>query len=101
MAYKPIILKSAQVEYRDIVAYLSRSLGSPQAASNFINEFGKQVERACQNPAQFPLSRIPELALKGYRSALVNSYIMLFKVDEAMIVIAHIFHQSQEYASLI
>lgn len=101
MAYKKVILKSAQAEYRDIVSYLVEVLKSPQAAAHFMNEFDYQLDLIAETPEMFSLSRMPELAARGYRAAHVNNYLMLYKIQGQNVVVAHVFHQSQDYARLI
>lgn len=101
MAYRRVILKSAQVEYREIVAYLAEVLKSPQAAVRFMNEFDYQLDLIAENPELFSLSRMPELAARGYRTAHVNNYLMLYKIQDQSVVVAHVFHQSQDYARLV
>lgn len=101
MAYRVVILDEAQKEYEAIVAYLIDVLQSPQAAINFMDEFDYQVSIIRENPFIHNLSRMPELAAKGYRTVLVNHYIALYKTSQDLIVVAHIFHQTQDYARLV
>lgn len=101
MAYKKVILKSAQAEYRDIVSYLVEVLKSPQAAARFMNEFDYQLDLIAEAPEMFSLSRMPELAARGYRAAHVDNYLMLYKIQGQNVVVAHVSHQSQDYARLI
>ena len=44
---------------------------------------------------------MPELAARGYRTMHVNNYVALYRVKDDMVVVAHIFHQTQNYASLV
>ena len=37
----------------------------------------------------------------GYRAMLVNTYVTLYRFDGEKVVVAHIFHQTQDYAHLI
>ena len=101
MAFKRVILREAQREYRNIVAYLVEVLKSPRAATDFMDEFEYQLGLVTENPSLHAPSRLPELAARGYRSMLVKHYIVLYKVVGHSVVIAHIFHQSQDYAQLI
>lgn len=101
MACSAVILDEAKGEYRDIVAYLADTLKSPSAAARFMDEFDQQVRRICDNPELFALSRIRELALLGYRAATVGSYLMLYVVSDGKVIIAHVFHQAQDYARLV
>ena len=101
MAYSVTIAAEAMREYEQIVSYLSGTLKSSTAAKGFIDEFALQVDFVRDNPELHALSRMPELAAKGYRPLFVKNYVALYKVHDGAIVIAHIFHQSQDYARLI
>ena len=93
------MLPSAERELDAIVSYLS-SL-SPKAASSFLDEYTKQLGFLCEGIVEYPLSRMSELAELGYRTALVNKYLFLYYIDDDMLVVAHVFHQSQNYAALV
>lgn len=101
MAYKRVISDEAKREYTAIVEYLATILKSPQAAAGFMDAFDKQLSLISANPSMFALSRMPELAARGYRAAPVNNYVMLYKATDELIYIAHVFHQSQDYARLV
>lgn len=101
MASDVVILDEAQREYRAIVDYLANVLKSPQAACGFMDEFDRQLSLIADNPALFALSRMPELAARGYRTAHINNYLMLYAVRDDTVVVAHIVHQAQDYARLV
>lgn len=101
MAYEAVILDEAKREFRGITDYLCNVLESPQATAAFMGEFERQIALIVDNPELFALSRLPELAARGYRTAHVNKYAMLYKTEGDLVIIAHIFHQTQDYARLI
>lgn len=101
MTYNKVILTEAQQEYRDIVGYMVGVLKSPQAAKGFMDEFDRQIDLIAENPELFSLSRLPELAARGYRAAPVKNYLVLYKMHDDNVVIAHIVHQLQDYARLV
>lgn len=101
MTYKVKILSEAQKELREIVNYLAKVLKSPQAATGFIDEFQSQVVLIKDDPEIFAVSKVGELAAKGYRVAFIKNYVMLYTVRHDTIFIAHIFHQRQDYFRLI
>lgn len=101
MACEHVILSSAQDDFRGIVEYLLDVKKSPQAARSFVDEFDRQLEIACENPLLHALSRMPELAALGYRPLLVNKYIVLYFYRDGLAVVAHIFHQTQDYGRLV
>lgn len=101
MAYRLSISREAQREYRDIVSYLVDVLRGPQAARHFMSELERQASIVRDQPEAFDLCHLPELAARGYRSVAVMRYTVLYKVVADRVVIAHIFHQSQDYAHLV
>ena len=101
MAYSVSIAAEAMREYEQIVSYLSGTLKSPGAAKGFVDEFMRQIDSVRDNPGLHALSRMPELAAKGYRPLFVKNYVALYKVHDGAVVVAHIFHQSQDYARLV
>lgn len=101
MTYNVVILKSARYEYESIVGYLAQILKNPRAAGNFVAEFEYQLDLLREQPLLRPLSHMQERAARNYRSFPVNNYVCLYKFEHETIYIAHIFHQSQDYARLV
>lgn len=101
MAYKVVVLEGAQREIKEIVNYLVNILQSPQAASNFLDEFDHQVDLLKSNPDLFAIPMLPELAAKNYHTSHINNYIMLYSVRNEYVYVAHVFHQTQDYARLV
>ena len=101
MATEFKLTEHAALEYEQIVEYLSIKLKSPQAASNFEEEFLRVTDLACIQPEVFPLSQHPRLAKLGYRKLLINRYIALYTYRNNTIIVAHIFYQAQDYARLV
>ena len=69
--------------------------------ANFVAEFEYQLDLLREQPLLRPLSHMQELAARNYRSFPVNNYVCLYKFEHETIYIAHIFHQSQDYARLV
>ena len=101
MTYNVAILKSARYEYESIVGYLAQILKNPRAAGNFVAEFEYQLDPLREQPLLRPLSHIRELAVRNYQSFPVNNYACLYKFERDTIYIAHVFHQSHDYARLV
>lgn len=100
MSYNVVVLEGAQLDIREIIDYMVNVLKSPKAASGFLDEFDRQVDLLKSNPALFAVSPIPELVAKDYRTAHIKNYLMLNAVREETVFIAHVFHQTQDYARL-
>ena len=99
MACRVVVTPTAAEEVRDSFAYLA--VLSPQAAKTFSSDYRAVVENIAHEVVEYRLSRIPELAAKGYRTALFNRYVLLYKKRSNTAYIAHVFHQSQDYARLV
>lgn len=80
--------------------YLS-SFGSATVKS-FLAEWEKTLEELRSGTVKHRLSRMDVLARLGYRTVLLGGYVVLFFQDgNGMIVVAHLFHQSQDHANLV
>ena len=100
MAHEYLILEGAQHDYEGIVRYLAANLANPSAALHFMDEFDRQIEAVCENPCPPAPTRTPALAALGSRQFFVNAYVAIYTVRENVVVVAHVFHQSQDYARL-
>lgn len=95
-----IVSSTAKVELQLIVDYLS-VFGSVTAMS-FAREFDHKVEMLREGVIEFPIARHPKLAAAGYRVALIKNHLTLYQVaEDGTARIAHVFHQSQDYALLV
>ena len=101
MAYKRVILDSANSDRSAIVEQLIAATGGKLAAASFLDDVDKTVDLITEFPTMFALSRFDSLAKRGYRSALVGSYVLLYRFEGDTVYIAHIFHQRQDYATLV
>lgn len=99
MAYSSRILETAYQELESVVSYLSSY--SSSAASFFLDSFEEKLDLICSGVVSFGLSRMPELAALGYRCALVGQYLFLYYIENDTVVVAHIFHQRQDYARMV
>ena len=101
MASRLLLLDTAKAELEAIVAYLMTASGSPIPAKKFVDEFQNKINLAREQPELFGLSRIPELANLGYRTLLVGNYVVIYTYRDDALIVAHVFHQRQDYGNLI
>ena len=95
-----IVTGAAEAEIDPINEY--PSVYSVRAANAFLDAVEDRIGMLEQGVVEFPFARDPALFAAGYHATLVKSYIMLYKVTEnGDVHIAHVFHQSQDYASLV
>ena len=94
-------------KHRDRWAKAINGSGLPHAADNRppeqnrIVELERQLNLVCGMPELHGLSRIPELAAMGFRPMSIKRYVVLCRFDGEKVVVAHIFHQTQDYARLV
>lgn len=98
MAYNVKILPTAEQEVDDIVEYLMGH--GINTARRFLAKYRQQLEILQSGVADYGLSFLRELRGLGYHACPVNSYAMLYYYEGSDVVIAHVFHQSQDYARL-
>ena len=101
MAYKVYFSEKALADQRSIISYMLDILESPDAARHFLGEVEAMALDLEYMPSASPYCREPRLKSLGYQKYLLMSYIALFKVENDAVYIAHIFHQSQNYARLV
>ena len=101
MSCKPKFLVSAQEELDAILEYLIVLSGGTKTAASFLDELEVKMDLVCANPKIFALSKIENLSVLGYRSFFVKKYVVQYFYRDQTVFIAHIFHQTQDYARLV
>ena len=97
---KVVVSATARAELHNIVSYLS--VFGRATARPFAREFDSRIATLQEGVIEFPVARHPKLAAAGYRVALVKNYLLLYRVNQdGSVGVAHVFHQSQDYASLV
>ena len=97
--YKVEILPTALQEFDEIVEYLTQY--SEKAALKFKDEWFACIGSLEDGIVEYGLSRFENLAGAGYHSMFFGNYVLLFFKTEDTKTVAHIFHQKQDYASLV
>ena len=101
--YKLEYLPSARQDMIEIVRYISRELGNPQAAEKLavrLIEAGESILAfPYANPAYYPIRPLKH----EYRKLLVDNYMMFYWVDEAVktVTIARVLYAKREYEKLL
>lgn len=99
MVCKVTVSPTALQELSDIVGYLSEV--SVPAAKTFMASFTEVLDNIGSELVEYRMARIPKLASQGYRTALFDRYVLLYKKEDDVAYIAHVFHQSRNYAKLV
>ena len=98
MVCKVHIQPTAERELDAIVAYLAAF--GPETASSFLDAWEEMLVSLRDGAINYRLSRFLPLARLGYHSVPVKNYMALYFKEGDDVVIAHIFHQSQDYATI-
>lgn len=93
------IQPTAVKELEGIVSYLTVFIS--QAAEEFLNKWEQMLEELRDGMVEHRFSRFPVLARLGYHTIIIGDYIVLYFKDGNAVVIARIFHQSQDYANIV
>jgi Plasmid stabilization system protein len=101
--YKLVITELAHEDLDNIIAYITIQLDNPIAAANFLDE----VEKCCaflkSNPFKYERCSDVRLATDGYRKAIINNYVLVYKLDETAktVIIHRFFYGAQNYIRFI
>ena len=101
MGCRVLVSEEAAGDLEAIVAYLAENLGEPSAALNILDSFDEFTGNVAEFPEMYPIVREPRLARLGYRKAPLSKYIALYRLCGKEVLVAHVFHQSQDYARLV
>ena len=103
MAYNLFITQNASDEIEEIVDYIDRHLDNRTAAIRFLDKVEDCYSRLKDNPKIYQLCDDQEFKEKGYRKAVINNYVMVYRINEATdtVYILHIFFGRQDYYHMI
>jgi len=93
------LLPKAREEIVSITAYLDSMGANPRKA--FLSDLRKCLAVLGDEVVEYSLSRITALADKGYRSVYFGNYVLVYYLDGDDAIVAHVFHQRQDYARLV
>lgn len=101
--YKLKITELAQKDLQDIIDYISTNLVNPIAANNFLDEVEKCYSYLKSNPFIYSKCEDTYLAKEGFHKALINNYIVFFKIDKEkqITTIYRFIYAAREYQKLI
>jgi toxin ParE1/3/4 len=97
--YKIKIYKTAQQDLREIVEYLN-SL-SPDAAIKYYDLILEKIGSLVHMPERFVLAKDIGLRLRGYRTMVVNNYIVFYSIKGDLVQIRRIVYGRRQYETLL
>ena len=97
--YSVKIFPTAQNDLLDIVDYLNTL--SPDAAIRYYDLIIEKAGTLSTMPKRYPLAKDTQLRLRGYRTLLVNNYIVFYVINEKTVEIRRILYARRQYDGLL
>lgn len=103
MKYDIVVTNPAQDDLEEILNYISVDLSAPKSAIEMLNKIKSIFENLSINPLMYPLCNIDNLKAKNYRKAVINNYLMFYRVDDKndTIYIMRFIYGRRDYINLI
>lgn len=94
---------SAQSDIVDTVSYISRSLANPSAAKRLLASLKVGTRQIAEFPESAPLCNDGALSDLGIRALRVETYILLYQVNQGQGEIRAIrfLHSTRDYANML
>lgn len=86
-----------------IISYIALTLANPSAATSFVDEVEGCYSDLEKMPLMYGFCGDPRLRALGYHKAVIKSYVMVYKVDEAKktVNILRFFHGRRDYEKFL
>ena len=97
--YNVLIFPSAQSDLRDIVDYLNTL--SSDAAIQYYDLIIEKIKTLTTMPERCPLAKDTRLRLRGYRTLIVNNYIVFYVINKKTVEILRILYARRQYKDLL
>lgn len=103
MKYDIVVTNPAQDDLEEILNYISVDLSAPKSAIEMLNKIKSIFENLSINPLMYPLCNIDNLKAKNYRKAVINNYLMFYRIDDKneTIYIMRFIYGRRDYINLI
>ena len=101
--YKLIPANLAKDDLEHILLYISVDLAAPTAAANFADKVSQCYQNLKNTPFMYEKCRAPRLARKGYRRAVIQNYVLIYRVDESSntVYILRVFYGARDYEQFL
>ena len=103
MDYKIESTYSADQDLSSIISYIAKDLDNATAAAQFLDQVDACYAHLEKMPFMYELCHDVRLRSLGYRKALINNYVMIYRVDEGTktVYILRFFYGMRDYEKLI
>ncbi len=97
--YKVKIYSVAQKDFEEIIEYLNTL--SPQAAIKYYDLIVEKINSLAQIPERCPLAKDLQLRVRGYRTLVIENYIVFYIIKEDLVQIHRILYGRRQYNWLL
>lgn len=101
MPHKVDVSPDVGIALASALDYLDNVLFEPSAGDRLFAAYEAFLDIVEEFPEAFPLCDEFKLRKMGYRKALLESYVALYKYEDRVVKLVFLFHQSQDYAKLV
>lgn len=103
MAYKLTITDASHSDLDGALDYIANRLANPSAAAHMLTQMEQCYEHLRAHPFMYEACRDARLQELGYRRAVIDNYILVFRPDEAAqrVYILRYFYGARDYEKLL
>ena len=100
--YKLIMTKAFEDDLDETLEYISKRLYNSDAAQRLLNIVDDKISLIEEDPLLYPLYHDDKLAKQNYRFAVVNRYLLFYKVGEIekIIYLSRFLYSSQNITDI-
>ena len=103
MKYDVVISEEAHNDIDNVLGYIVNSLKNPTAAKNLLEKIENIYISLEDSPLMYSYCADSRLQKQGYRKAVINNYVLIYRIDKArnVVYIVRFFYGRQNYIKLI
>lgn len=103
MKYDVILSEEAHSDIDSVLHYIVNALKNPVAAKRMLDKIEQVYIDIADNPFMYAYCNNSRLQNDGYRKAVINNYVLIYRVDEVknIVFVVRFFYGRQNYIELI
>lgn len=103
MPYKVFVTEAAHADLDDALGYIAATLSNPVAAASLLVKVDECYAQLRDYPMMFEACRDARLRAVGYRRAVIDNFVLVYRVSEAeeAVFVLRFFYGGRDYEKLI
>ncbi|NLT50638.1 MAG: type II toxin-antitoxin system RelE/ParE family toxin [Ignavibacteria bacterium] len=97
--YEIRFLRIAEEDFVEIISYIAAD--NPAAAEAIASKIEKNIKLLSENPELGRMPRDEDIKNLGYRYIIIQNYIVLYTIEESVIIIHRILHSARDYRTIL